>query len=179
MRDKKTMVNMVALIVIILFSILMMFLFFFTDTSMVVSGSMNPLLQHGDRCLSLRLSFGEAWTSGLPFPLKRKDVVIISDSKYGAKLFKRVIGLPGETLELKGNQVLIDGRILEEPYALVDKNYNPRVFQIPMGKVMVLGDNRSHSRDSREFGLVDIHHINGKVLLRFYPIDRLRFFSLF
>ncbi len=88
-------------------------------------------------------------------------------------LIKRVIGLPGETLEIRDGQVFINGKVLDEPYVqqLTFGNVSPRV--ISPDHVFVLGDNRGASNDSRSFGEVALSNIVGRAWFRYWPIDDL------
>ncbi len=89
---------------------------------------------------------------------------------------KRVIGLPGEHVEIKNDKVYIDGEELEEDYL------NPSVktpikgpcydFIVPENCVFAMGDNRTNSTDCREFGCIPLEKIESKVVLRFYPFDK-------
>jgi signal peptidase I len=88
-------------------------------------------------------------------------------------LIKRVIGLPGETIEIRDGHVYVDGQLLEEPYVeqLTFGNVSPRV--ISPDYVFVLGDNRGASNDSRSFGEVALSNIIGRAWLRYWPFDDL------
>jgi len=88
-------------------------------------------------------------------------------------LIKRVIGLPGETIEIKNGHVYINGQVLEEPYLqqLTFGNVSSRV--ISPGHVFVLGDNRSASNDSRSFGEVVLSNIVGRAWFRYWPPDEI------
>jgi signal peptidase I len=88
-------------------------------------------------------------------------------------LIKRVIALPGETLEIKNGYVYISGQVLEEPYLgqLTFGNVSSRV--ISPGHVFVLGDNRSASNDSRSFGEVALFNIVGRAWFRYWPPDEI------
>ena len=91
---------------------------------------------------------------------------------------KRVIGLPGDHVEIKNGKVYINGEILEEPYiskALkTDMSLGGEFFDIvvPEGYLYVLGDNREASADSRRFGCIPINKIEGKVAFRWSPLKR-------
>ena len=91
---------------------------------------------------------------------------------------KRVIGLPGEHVEIKGGKVYIDGQILEENY-LDDsvKTYIPvggiDDFIVPEGYVFAMGDNRNGSSDCRLFGCVPIEKIEGRVSVRIWPLNKI------
>jgi signal peptidase I len=84
-------------------------------------------------------------------------------------LIKRVVGLPGETIEIRDGQVCINGPVLEEPYVeqLTFGDVSPRV--ISPDHVFVLGDNRGASNDSRSFGEVALSNIVGRAWLRYWP----------
>ena len=88
---------------------------------------------------------------------------------------KRVIGLPGETVQIIGSDIYINGEILEENYGRVPiKHAGVAKDPITLGEdeFFVLGDNREASEDSRGFGPVDKSDISGQVVLRIYPFDR-------
>ena len=89
---------------------------------------------------------------------------------------KRVIGLPGEHIQIKDGKVYINGEELDEPYLVDDvvtEAENGQFIDIivPENTVFVMGDNRSHSADSRRFGCIPYEKIEGKVVLRFWPLN--------
>lgn len=86
---------------------------------------------------------------------------------------KRVIGLPGDTLEYAEGRVYRNGTQLDEPYSLgkIDNPFAPVI--VPQGHIFVMGDNRNHSSDSREIGPVPIGNIQGRVLVRVFPLDKI------
>ncbi|MBR2786514.1 MAG: signal peptidase I [Clostridia bacterium] len=91
---------------------------------------------------------------------------------------KRVIGLPGEHVEIKNGGVYIDGNKLEEKYLdeLVITNSAGGEYVdvvVPQNTVYVLGDNRGESVDSRRFGCIPVERIEGKAVFRFWPIDKM------
>ena len=86
---------------------------------------------------------------------------------------KRVIAVGGETIEIRDNHVVIDGTPIDEPYlppGTVMPDEDP--VRIPEGMVFVMGDNRSHSSDSRRFGPIPVSDILGKAVIRIWPLDR-------
>ena len=90
---------------------------------------------------------------------------------------KRVIALPGEHLEIKDEKVYINGEELNEPYLkegvttkINDKNPYCNLI-VPENCVFVMGDNRDHSTDSRAFGCIPLEKIEGKVWIRFWPLN--------
>ena len=93
----------------------------------------------------------------------------------------RVIATAGQTIDLRDGRVYVDGQLVEIPQAHgLTQPQAPRItypFRVPAGEIFVLGDNRQASSDSRTFGSVPIQNIIGKVVLRFWPADRLTFFE--
>ncbi len=91
-------------------------------------------------------------------------------------LIKRVIGLPGETVEGRSGHVLVDGRILVEPYlrsGTVTSGFGP--FRLGAHDVWVMGDNRGVSDDSRTFGAIDERRITGRAIWKVWPLDHATF----
>jgi len=117
----------------------------------------------------------------------RGDIVVFRYPLDPQEYFiKRLIGLPGESIQIKGGHVIVyndenpDGAFVEEPYLPEDlKTYGLTEDRITLGddQFFLLGDNRSSSKDSRSFGPVDEAFIIGKVLLRGLPINRAQFFN--
>lgn len=103
--------------------------------------------------------------------VKRGDVICFHYPRDPSRSFvKRVVGLPGETIEVRDQEVLINGAPLSEPYVSPEYNQLPTHFGpavVPEGSVFVLGDNRDHSNDSRAWGSVPLSLVYGKVLLRY------------
>lgn len=100
---------------------------------------------------------------------------VLEIKKYS--YIKRVIGLPGEHVEIKDGKVYINGEELKEEYLSDDviTNDNGGVFTdivVPEGTVFVLGDNRTESSDSRRFGCIPFEKIESKVLFRFWPLSQ-------
>lgn len=102
---------------------------------------------------------------------RRFDIVVIRVPSQGDELLiKRVIGLPGETVEFRDGQVFIDGQPLDEPYVSESTRMGRSgKVQVPPLYVFVMGDNRSHSNDSRSFGPVPIANIVGRAWLSYWP----------
>lgn len=141
----------------------------------VPTGSMKSTINEGDRVVGLRLTYY------FDTP-KRGDIVIFKCPELGEnynKLYvKRVIGLPGETVEIKAGQIWIttvdgDYFMLEEDYLneipYADAGVNNATYPIPEGEYFCMGDNRNKSSDSRYWGTVEEDRILAKVLFRYYP----------
>jgi signal peptidase I len=108
------------------------------------------------------------------YEIHRGDIIIFSSSENPQKdLIKRVIGLPGDVVEIDRSDVYVNGVKLKEPYAVRNnKDDHDRIVLGP-GKYYVLGDNRPDSQDSRSFHAVDAASIKGRVILRWWPLERL------
>lgn len=114
---------------------------------------------------------------------QRGDVIVFKApssepcAEIECEYIKRIVGLPGEEIMIKDNQVWINGKILTESYLPADYQTQPghylkegQSYQIPPDTYIVLGDNRDHSRDSREFG--PVNHIIGLARFRYWPPAR-------
>ena len=120
---------------------------------------------------------------------ERGDIVVFRYPRNPQEYFiKRMIGLPGESVQIKDGRVVIyneenpDGIVLKEPYLSPDlKTYALSEEKVKLGKdeYFVLGDNRNSSKDSRSFGPVNRSYLTGKVLLRGWPFDRIKLFEGF
>lgn len=106
------------------------------------------------------------------------EKIISSISIFGETSYiKRVIGLPGDHIEIKDNSVYVNGERLNEDYLdygteTTDKDGSFTDIVVPDGYIYVLGDNRSVSADSRRFGCIPIDKIEGKAVLRFWPLNK-------
>jgi len=168
---------------------------FIVQAYKIPSGSMIPTLLVGDYLLVNKLSFGIRnpikddflYRWGLPH---RQEIVVFTypeDKKLD--FIKRVIGLPGDTVEIIDKKVFVNGRPLSEPYVqftdntVYPKEISPRdnfgPVKVPPGHIFVLGDNRDQSYDSRFWGFVPIHSLKGKALIIYFSWDsekgRIRF----
>lgn len=107
---------------------------------------------------------------------KRGDILVFkSDELDDKRLVKRLIGLPGETVEVKRDgSIFIDGEKIEEPYA-VESQGEEKVFIIPANSYLFLGDNRPISYDARYWNkpYISKDKVIGKVLFRFFPLNRI------
>lgn len=104
-------------------------------------------------------------------PQRGDVVVIVSPQPSGKRLVKRVVGLPGDTIEIEDGMLKINGYQITEPYVMG----NPRdrgPLRIPTDHYFVLGDNRPQSNDSNSFGPVHRSQIVGKAWLAYWPLDQ-------
>ena len=108
---------------------------------------------------------------------QRFDIVVLKMPRQGEELLiKRVIGLPGETVEIRDGQVYVDGNLLAEPFT--DQSTHPGrndKFTVPPLHIYVMGDNRDRSNDSRSFGSVPIDDVIGRAWLSYWPPEQIGF----
>jgi signal peptidase I len=158
----------------------------------IPSGSMEPALEPGDRVLVNKVLYEPA----------RGDVIVFADPQDGQgpdrgviggflhwlsegigfarpeheDFIKRVVGLPGESLEIRNNVVYIDGRPLREPYLTRAARASMSDFgpvEIPRDSLFVMGDNRGHSNDSRaSLGFIPIDKVIGSAFVVIWPPSR-------
>jgi len=149
---------------------------FVVQVTEVRQRSMELTLEQNDRVLVSKVDY----RFGAP---QRGDIIVFNPPTDSTIPYvKRVIGLGGETIDLRDGKVYVNGRLIE--YAETrGQRTTPQAatvaypFAVPEGQVFVLGDNRQSSSDSRTFGSVPVGNIIGKVILRFWPFDRLVFFE--
>lgn len=139
---------------------------FVAQGTYVEGQSMEPNLHNEQRLIVEKLSYHL-------HPPRRGDIVVINVEFSDVPLIKRVIGLPGETVEVHDGRVFIDGQPLDEPYlpTLFMRDYGPA--QVPPEYIFVMGDNRGASNDSRIFGPVSQDSIVGRAWVSYWPPDQI------
>jgi signal peptidase I len=159
----------------------------------IPTGSMENNLLIGDHLLVNKMVFAPSPTTvdRVLLPLRsigRGDVVVFKYPEDPERDFiKRVIGLPGETLEVRGKRVYINGKVLEEPYVHyleppsanaqyqevtsydLRERYGP--VTVPPGQYFVMGDNRDNSQDSRYWGFLPREYVKGRALLIYWSYE--------
>jgi signal peptidase I len=123
--------------------------------------SMNPTLLDGEYLIINNLSYY------LDEP-QRGDVIVFLHPNNDLNLIKRVIGLPGDTVEVSNNQVIVNGVVLDEPYIKAEPTYNGR-WEVPEDNYFVLGDNRNNSSDSHSWSYLPEENIIGKAEVIYWP----------
>lgn len=148
----------------------------------VDGNSMVPSFHDGEALIVNRLAYRtlnlgwvpvvgrDAWQPfGSP---KQGDVVIFIAQRTPKErdFVKRIIGLPGQTVEVTKGRVVVNGVAYDEPYISAPPNYEFKTQAVPPGKLFVLGDNRNNSQDSHVIGMVDQSEVIGRVDLRYWPL---------
>lgn len=188
----KSFVKNWGLFLLVLATFIILRVYFLTPVS-VKGHSMDPTLNDGQKLLTLKTDDAD-----------RFDIITLKEPDDLSKLaVKRVIALPGETVEMKDDQLTINGEVVSETYLeeyltlfkagdLAETYaYNPDfqsiasnasnftddfVFTVPEDEYFVLGDNRLVSKDSRYFGFVKDLYIQGKVIWRYWPLNEMEVF---
>ena len=169
---KELIIDSLKLIIVVI--IILFLMLYVVSVTQVVGSSMSPTLKDEEVLILNKFQYRF-------FDIKRGDIVSLDyeDTKY---LIKRIIGLPGETVKIVNNQLYINDKIYEEEYLANDLNYDDFSLadlgysKIPEDMYLVLGDNRENSLDSREIGLIKKEDINGKISLRFWPLNKIKLF---
>lgn len=164
--------------------------FFVIEPFKIPSSSMVPTLQIGDYILVLKYSYGIS----LPFvtysPVQwdspqRRDVVVFTrpddpktpEDDSDKHIIKRVIGIAGDKVEVRGTQVFVNGEAQDEPYARWANGGNLEGYfgpmTVPEGHIFLMGDNRDHSLDSRFWSehFLDVRRVKGRAVLVFWSLD--------
>ena len=162
---RKIIVLVLVIIGLVVFSPIafILFIVYIAQPVKVEGIAMAPILNNGDRIfISKRVG-----------TIKRGDIIVFYYPEDTSKSFiKRVVGLPGELIELRDGQTLINGSPLDEPY--VDRRLNQfsidlEPVRIPEQNYFVMGDNRDASSDSRLWGTLPKSYIYGEVIGRYWP----------
>lgn len=144
---------------------------FVVSFEQVVGPSMKGTLDAGDVTIVNKLVYKLR-------TIKRNEIVSINQKDK--IMVKRVIGLPGEHIEYKENKLYVNGSlVLENNISVETKDFKLEDIgyeTIPKDMYFVLGDNRTNSSDSREFGLVKKDEIIGKIVMRVYPFSKIKFY---
>ncbi|WP_177165800.1 signal peptidase I, partial [Isobaculum melis] len=156
---------------------------FFFSPAIVEGESMMPTLTSSDYVLLNKFNVQVSRYEVIAF-----DAPDVANKKY----IKRVIGLPGDTIEVKNDTLFVNGKAQEENYLASEREHlKPGeqltkdftlkeltgVATVPKGKLFVMGDNRLYSRDSREFGFIDETAIQGKAERVIWPFSRMKTFE--
>ncbi len=160
---------------------------------MIPSPSMEPTLQEGDRVLVDRTTYhfreprrGEVivfrfdpndtanWTHGGNGFTRSLDLlaeILNITHQESLQFIKRVVGVGGDTVELRNGVLYVNGELYETDYEYVQDNANGK-WEVPQGTVMVMGDNRANSNDSRRWGFVPLQAVIGRAVVIWWPPSR-------
>ena len=154
------------------------------ESCYIPSASMLPTLQINDRLTLDKISYrfanpvrGDIVVFN-PTAQMAKEVDAQGNQKFKDHFIKRVIGLPGDRIEVTNGKVYINGKVISEKYLGEAPNHNWSSTAltpdgiVPKGHYLVLGDNRNNSYDSHYWGFVPRDNIIGKAVFRFWPLDR-------
>jgi signal peptidase I len=138
-----------------------------TSRVRVYNVSMQPTLHEGNLLVVNKLAYK------LSEP-KRGDIIVFHyQGTLTEDYIKRVIGLPGDTIDIGGGIVRVNGQAITEPYIAELQGYTG-TWKVPEGELFVLGDNRNRSSDSHDWGFVKQEWVVGKAILVYWPLDRIR-----
>ena len=180
------------------------------DWNDVPTGSMKPTIQEGDRVVVNKLAYDlkipfttvNVWKWGDP---KRGDIVVLFSPRDGTRLVKRVVALPGDRVEMRDNQLFINGQLAKQspitfvssedqgPAYVLDEDLSGHMHKImispeigatrsfgplvvPAEHYFVLGDNRDNSNDSRYIGFIERRRIVGEAVAVAFSLDRKHYF---
>lgn len=156
---------------LIVIAIVFFIALFVVSFEQVIGPSMKGTLNAGDVTIVNKLVYKFR-------TIKRNEIVSINQKDK--IMVKRVIGLPGEHIEYKDNKLYVNGSlVLENNISVETKDFKLEDIgyeTIPKDMYFVLGDNRTNSSDSREFGLVKKDEIIGKIVMRLYPFSKIKFY---
>jgi signal peptidase I len=133
------------------------------QSSVVVGSSMEPSFEDGQRLLVNKAVYH------LREPQRGEVIVFQPPSGHGPDFIKRIIALPGDTIEIKDGEVYLNDQAIDEPYIKAHPLYTMESQEIPEGEYFVLGDNRNNSNDSHSWGTLSREKIIGKVWISVWP----------
>lgn len=157
--------------VLLMVALLVLSMVFLIQPVYVDGISMVPELENGERLIVNKMVYYDVKSVDM-MHLSRGDIVTFWFPEEPSESFvKRIIGMPGETVEITGGEIFIDGKKLYEPY--LEDEYNTKVVnraavKVPNSHFYVMGDNRDKSDDSRRWGMVPSKYIYGRVVFRYW-----------
>ena len=160
--------------VVFLLSLYIVVYIFFFMPSQVLGASMEPTLHTNDRIIINEFVYR------LHSPDRGDIIVLKSPGNPDISYIKRVVGLPGDRVEIENGSVYINDIKMPEPFpgaathtwegGGLEEN---KEYTVPTNSLFVLGDNRPRSSDSREFGFIPLHSVEGQAIFRYFPPDEI------
>lgn len=144
--------------------------YFIVELYMVEGPSMRPTLVNSERLVVNKFIYR------FKAP-ERGDIIVFRYPRDPSRDFiKRVIGIPGDTIEIKDGRVFVNGQLLNETYILEKTRGSYSLATVPEGHIFVMGDNRNNSEDSRfrDVGFVSHDLVKGKAVMIFWPLDHIK-----
>ncbi|MBC6418426.1 MAG: signal peptidase I [Prochloron sp. SP5CPC1] len=145
---------------------------FVAEARYIPSASMIPTLEINDRLIIEKISYRFQEPQRGDVVVFKPTARLIEQNYKGAAFIKRIIGLPGDKIEVKGGRVYVDDRPLQEKYIAEEPQYDYGPVTVPEDSYLVLGDNRNNSYDSHSWGFVPRQKLIGKAFVRFWPLNR-------
>ena len=144
--------------------------YFVVELYMVEGPSMRPTLVNGERLVVNKFIYR------FKQPVRGEIIVFKFPSDPSRDFIKRVIAIPGDTIEIKDGRVFVNGQLLNETYILEKTRGSYPLATVPAGHIFVMGDNRNNSEDSRfaDVGFVPYDLIKGKAVVVFWPLDQMK-----
>ena len=165
--------------IVLALSVFVLIYLFVAQPNQVKGSSMVPNFIDGEYLLTDKISY----QFGSP---QRGDVVVFKApptepcAEDECEYIKRIIGVPGDKVMVENGEVYLNGKLLEQSFIPDDYATDPGSYcqegvevEVLEGKYLVFGDNRSHSRDGREFGLIDKSLIVGKAFFKYWPVSEM------
>jgi len=188
-KNRKSVVREYAEAIIIAILIALFIRTFVVQAFKIPSGSMKPTLQIGDHLLVNKFTYG------IKIPFIRKTLISIDDPERGdivvfiypvdktKDFIKRVVGVAGDTIEIRNKKIYLNGSPCDDGHGVyTDRMLFPASIQprdnfgpvtVPAGHLFVMGDNRDHSYDSRYWGFVDLKNVRGKAFIIYWSWDKM------
>ena len=144
--------------------------YFIVELYLVDGPSMRPTLQSAERLVVNKFIYRFR-------PPERGEILVFRYPRDPSRDFiKRVIAVPGDTIEIRDGRVYVNAALLNEPYILSKTRGNYPLATVPDGHIFVIGDNRNNSEDSRfaDVGFVPFDLIKGKAMLVFWPVSQFK-----
>lgn len=150
------------LIIIIAVMLSMIIRLFVVEATIIEQHSMEPTLHDNDKVFVSKITYRLN-------PVSRGDIVILRAPDGSKNLVKRVIALPGESVQIVDGKTYVNGSFLSEPYVQYFDSTDYGPVTIRDGEIFVMGDNRRNSMDSRVFGPISSSNVTSKVFYRYWP----------